>query len=92
VWNNQDNSDGELSRGLLSRNCVVGDYSASRRLALAERPTECADVRDEGRRNAERRGRPTLTQPGNCEWVTAMETIRVDGTTIPPINLGIDFS
>jgi hypothetical protein len=34
---------------------------------------------------AEIRGRPTLMQPGNREWVTALETIRADGTTIPPM-------
>jgi hypothetical protein len=34
---------------------------------------------------AETRGRPTLIQPGNREWVTALETIRADGTTIPPM-------
>ena len=34
---------------------------------------------------AERKGRLTLTQPGNREWVTAIETIRADGTTIPPM-------
>ena len=28
-------------------------------------------------------GRPTLTQPGTREWVTVIETIRADGTTIP---------
>jgi hypothetical protein len=33
----------------------------------------------------ETKGRPTLTQPGNREWVTALETIRADGTTIPPM-------
>jgi DDE superfamily endonuclease/Tc5 transposase DNA-binding domain/helix-turn-helix, Psq domain len=32
---------------------------------------------------AERKGRPTLTQPGNREWVTAIETIRADRTIIP---------
>jgi hypothetical protein len=31
---------------------------------------------------AEIRGRPTLTQPGNREWVTVIETIHADGTTI----------
>jgi hypothetical protein len=34
---------------------------------------------------AERKGCLTLTQPGNREWVTAIETIRADGTIIPPI-------
>ena len=34
---------------------------------------------------AERKRRPTLTQPGNCEWVTAIETIRADRTIIPPM-------
>jgi hypothetical protein len=34
---------------------------------------------------AETRGRPTLTQPGNREYVTALETIRADGTMIPPM-------
>ena len=29
---------------------------------------------------AERKGRPTLTQPGNREWVTVIETIRADRT------------
>lgn len=33
----------------------------------------------------ETRGRPSLVQPGNREWVTAIETIRADGTTIPPM-------
>jgi len=35
--------------------------------------------------SAQIRGRPTLTQPGNREWVTVIETIRADGTTIPPM-------
>ena len=30
-------------------------------------------------------GKPRTTQPGNCEWVTVIETICACGHTIPPL-------
>lgn len=34
---------------------------------------------------SERAGRPVCIQPGNREWVTAIESICADGTSIPPM-------
>jgi hypothetical protein len=33
----------------------------------------------------DRAGRPRTTQPGNREWVTAIEAIRARGFAIPPL-------
>lgn len=34
---------------------------------------------------AERSNRPVSIQPGNCEWVTAIDCIRADGQSLPPV-------
>ena len=34
---------------------------------------------------ADKRSRPSLVQPGNREWVTAIETINASGWVLPPM-------
>lgn len=34
---------------------------------------------------ADKRSRPSLVQPGNREWVTAIETINASGRVLPPM-------
>jgi hypothetical protein len=34
---------------------------------------------------SERAGRPVSIQPGNCEWITVIESVSASGWSLPPM-------